>query len=123
MKKNTHKPTTAPDPFEAIGKNKDSPVYVLRLYVHGMARRSSIAIAAIEEICDRHLHGRFTLEVIDTTKQQHIAMDEDIIAIPMLEKILPLPTRRMIGDFSDEEKVLNLLDLKKPSQLSPSGKS
>jgi circadian clock protein KaiB len=123
MKKNTPTPITATDKFEALDKGPDNRVYVLRLYVHGMAHRSSHAITAIEKICNRHLHGRFTLEVIDITMHPTIAMDDDIVAIPMLEKILPLPKRRMVGDLSDEEKVLSLLELKKALPLSPEAKS
>lgn len=123
MKKSTPTPITATDKFEALDEGPDNHVYVLRLYVHGMAPRSSRAIAAIEKVCNRHLHGRFTLEVIDITMHPNIAMDDDIVAIPMLEKILPLPRQRMIGDLSDQEKVLSLLDLKKPSPLSHEKKS
>ncbi len=123
MKKNTGKPITATDKFEAFDKGPDNRVYVLRLYVHGMAQRSTVAIAAIEKVCNRHLHGRFTLEVIDITMHPNIAMDDDVVAIPMLEKILPLPKRRMVGDLSDEEKVLRLLELKKALTLSPEAKS
>ena len=123
MKKCTPTPITATDKFEALDKGPDNRVYVLRLYVHGMAPRSSRAIAAIEKVCNRHLHGRFTLEVIDITMHPTIAMDDDIVAIPMLEKIHPLPKRRMVGDLSDEEKVLSLLELKKALPLSPEGKS
>jgi circadian clock protein KaiB len=123
MKKSTSTPITATDKFEAIDIRPDSRVYVLRLYVYGMSQKSSDAIAAIEKICNRHLHGRFTLEVIDITMHPTIAMDDDIVAIPMLEKILPLPKRRMVGDLSDEEKVLSLLELKKALPLSPEAKS
>ena len=123
MKKSTSTPITETDKFEAIDIKPDSRVYVLRLYVYGMSQKSSDAIAAIEKICREHLHGRFNLEVIDITNDQNIAMDQNIVVIPMLEKILPLPRRRMIGDLSDQEKVLSMLDLKKPSPLSSEAKS
>ncbi len=117
MKKNT------PTPITAIDIRPDSRVYVLRLYVYGMSQKSSDAIAAIEKICREHLPGRFTLEVIDITMHPNIAMDQNTVAIPMLEKILPLPRRRMVGDLSDQEKVLSMLDLKKSLPLSPEAQS
>jgi len=123
MKKSTSTPITATDKFEAIDIKPDSRVYVLRLYVYGMSQKSGDAIAAIEKICREHLHGRFNLQVIDITNDPNIAMDQNIVVIPMLEKILPLPRRRMIGDLSDQEKVLSMLDLKKPSPLSSEAKS
>ena len=123
MKKSTPTPITATDKFEALDKGPDNHVYVFRLYVYGMSQKSSDAIAAIEKICREHLPGRFNLEVIDITNDPNIAMDQNIVAIPMLEKILPLPRQRMIGDLSDQEKVLSMLDLKKPSPLSPEPQS
>jgi circadian clock protein KaiB len=36
---------------------------------------------------------------------------EDIVALPTLIKDLPLPMRRMVGDLSEEERVLLVLGL------------
>ncbi len=86
--------------------------YRLCLYVAGMTPRSSRAVANIKEICEEHLQGRYTLEVIDIYQQPALAMDDQIIAVPTLIKRLPLPLRRLIGDLSDRDRVLAGLDLK-----------
>jgi circadian clock protein KaiB len=91
---------------------KEPERYVLRLYVTGATPRSVDAIAAIRAICREHLEGRCDLEVIDLRKHPEMARDEQITAVPLLVKQLPLPLRRFIGDLSDEERVLVGLDLR-----------
>ena len=92
-----------------IGSEDD--LYVLRLYIAGMSRKSTGAIARIKNVCERHLRGRYHLEVIDIYQQPQLAEGEQIIAVPTLVKKLPSPLRRLVGDLSNEEKVLVGLDL------------
>jgi circadian clock protein KaiB len=85
--------------------------YVLRLYVTGTTPRSSAAIANVRRTCEAHLRGRYDLRVIDIYQQPALARGEQIVAVPMLVKTLPLPRRRLIGDMADTERVLAGLDL------------
>ena len=78
----------------------------LRLYVAGQTPRSVAAIANLQRICEDHLSGRYTIEVIDLVKQPRMARQDDVIAIPTLVRRLPPPIRRIIGDLSNEERVL-----------------
>jgi circadian clock protein KaiB len=86
--------------------------YVLRLYVAGMTPKSTLAVTNIKKICDEHLAGRYSLEVIDLYKNPALADGEQIIAAPTLLKKLPLPLRRFIGDMSNTEKILVGMDLR-----------
>ncbi|MGZ4827674.1 MAG: circadian clock KaiB family protein [Terriglobales bacterium] len=86
--------------------------YVLRLYVTGTTPRSQQAISNIRDICEEHLRGRYRLEVLDVYQRPMLAAGEQIVALPMLIKEVPLPIRRFIGDLSDTEKILIGLDLK-----------
>lgn len=85
--------------------------YVLRLYVAGITPRSSKAIRSITEICEKHLKGRYNLEIVDIYQQPTLAKGEQIIAAPTLIKRLPAPLRRFIGDLADTERILVGLDL------------
>ena len=85
--------------------------YVLRLYITGMTPRSTEALASIKAICEKHLHGRYDLEVIDIYLQPELAKDHQIIASPTLVKRLPAPLRKLVGNLSQEERVLLGLDL------------
>lgn len=85
--------------------------YILKLYVTGLTNRSARAIENLQVICEKHLAGRYELQVIDVYQQPELTRSEQIVAIPTLIKKLPLPLRRLIGDMSDEERVLVGLDI------------
>jgi circadian clock protein KaiB len=85
--------------------------YVLNLFITGATPNSIRAVTNIKEICEEHLKGRYSLEIIDVYQQNAVAEQEQIIALPLLIKKHPLPERRMIGDLSDTNKVLKGLGL------------
>jgi circadian clock protein KaiB len=86
--------------------------YVLRLFVSGTTPRSTAAIANVKRICDEHLSGRYQLEVIDVYQQPELARDQQLIAAPTLIKQEPPPARRLVGNLSDEHKVMISLDIR-----------
>src|ERR1700683_370642 len=93
----------------ALAKIPGRQKYKLKLFVTGNLPNSSRAIVNINAICEKHLKGRYDLEIIDIYQQPSLALKEDIIAVPVLIKKFPLPEQRLIGDLSDSEKVLKEL--------------
>lgn len=89
----------------------DPAGYTLRLFVAGTTPRSLRAIENLRRICDRHLPGQVDIEVIDIYQQPGLAGHYQVVAAPMLLKLLPLPLRRIIGDLSEEQRVLTGLGL------------
>ena len=87
--------------------------YVLRLYITGMTRRSMQAVANLKAVCEEYLIGRYDLEVIDIYQQPLLAKGDQIVATPTLIKKLPVPVRRMVGDLSQQERVLVGLDIRR----------
>ena len=87
--------------------------YLLRLYVSGSTLKSARAVDNIKRICEQHLKNQYDLEVIDIYQQAKLTRDQQIVAVPMLIKRLPLPLRSLVGDMSNQEKVLFGLDLRK----------
>jgi len=85
--------------------------YILKLYITGLTSRSARALENLQGICEKHLAGRYELHVIDVYQQPDLARTAQVVAIPTLIKSLPLPLRRLIGDMSDEERVLVGLDI------------
>jgi circadian clock protein KaiB len=85
--------------------------YNLRLYVAGQTPKSIAALANLKKLCEKHLMGRYTIEVIDLMKEPALAQRDQIIAIPTLIRHLPEPLKRIIGDLSNAEKVLVGLDI------------
>ena len=97
--------------IEAKNSKKIAVEYVLRLFITGATPNSVRAVTNIKQICEDHLKGRYSLEIIDVYQQVGIAEQEQLIALPLLIKKTPLPERRMIGDLSDTGKVLKGLGL------------
>jgi len=95
-----------------MAKRPRGPRYLLRLYVTGTTGRSIRAIENVRRICEEHLHGAYQLEIVDLYKNLPLARGDQIIAAPTLIKRLPAPLRRLIGDMSDEQRVLVGLDLR-----------
>jgi circadian clock protein KaiB len=85
--------------------------YHLRLYVAGQTRKSVQAIANLRQICEEHLAGRYSIEVVDLLEHPHLARGDQILAIPTLVRKLPEPIRKIIGDLSHAERVLVGLDV------------
>ena len=91
------------------------PQYQLRLYVAGQSARSVTALANLKRVCDQHLEGRYSVEVIDLLEQPHLAKGDQILAVPTLVRKLPEPIRKIIGDLSNTDRVLVGLDVKGPA--------
>ena len=81
-------------------------IYDLRLYVAGQTPKSIMALANLKKICEEHLAGEYTIEVIDLVKNPHLASGDQILAIPTLVRKLPSPIKKIIGDLSNTERVL-----------------
>ena len=86
--------------------------YHLRLFVTGQTSRSTQSVENLKRLCDKYLKGRYELEVIDIYQQPAMASENQIIAAPTLIKRLPLPLRRLVGDFSNQDRVILGLDLR-----------
>ena len=81
----------------------------LHLYVAGESPNSVRALANLRELCEEHMRGHYQIDVTDLAEEPHLARSEEILAIPTLVRRLPEPARRIIGDFSDNGRVLALL--------------
>ncbi|MGI4862873.1 MAG: circadian clock KaiB family protein [Janthinobacterium lividum] len=84
----------------------------LRLYVAGQTTKSVTALANLKRYCEQHLVDQYSLEVIDLLKNPQLAEGDQILAIPTLVRKVPEPIRKIIGDLSNEEKVLVGLDIR-----------
>jgi circadian clock protein KaiB len=84
----------------------------LALYVAGNSGKSKTAISNINRYCEKYLHEKYEIEVIDLLKYPHRAEDDQILAIPTLVRKVPAPIRKIIGDLSNEAKVLSGLEVR-----------
>ena len=88
-----------------------TPAFQLRLYVAGQSAKSLTAFANLKRICETHLAGQYRIEIIDLLKTPQLAAGDQIIAVPTLVRHLPEPIKKIIGDLSNEERVLVGLDV------------
>ena len=90
----------------------------LRLYVAGKTPKSETALKNLQKYCETHLRGQYQIEVIDLLVHPQLAEGDQIFAIPTLVRKVPEPIRKIIGDLSNEEKVLVGLNIRPMKQLS-----
>ena len=99
-------------PSDTIKQTKyDEEVYELKLYVVCNNRKSQMALENLKEICFKYLAGKCHIEVVDLSRNPGLAREDQIIAIPTLIR-KNHPGRRIIGDLSNPEKVLEILELR-----------
>ncbi|AMR29880.1 circadian clock protein KaiB [Hymenobacter psoromatis] len=95
----------------------DEPLaYELVLYVAGATPNSTRAVRNIKAICEEYLPGRYALRILDIYQQPELAQQAQLVALPTLVRLRPLPQRRLVGDLSNRPVVLSVLGL---NQLPP----
>ena len=97
----------------------DPNFWELRLYVAGQSPRSITAFANLKKLCEEHLGGRYTIEVVDLLEHPQLAAGDQIVAIPTLVRKLPQPLRKIVGDLRDKESALVGLQLRPGSSAAP----
>ena len=85
----------------------------LSLFVAGNDHpNSKRAYANLVRICEEHLSGDYNLSVVDISESPEVAAAEQLLALPTLVRRQPKPTRRIIGDLGDTDRVLISLGVK-----------
>ena len=94
------------------GEGEPTPVRLqLTLFVSGASPTSTRAVRRLRDLCDRHFPSGYDLEIVDIYQQPEVVVSRGVLAVPTLFKELPLPVRVLIGDFTDEPRVLAALGL------------
>jgi circadian clock protein KaiB len=88
----------------------------LRLYIAGNTPKSVTALSNLKKYCEEHLKGQYKIEVVDLLVDPQLAAGDQILAIPTLVRKVPVPIRKIIGDLSNEEKVLVGLNIRPLNQ-------
>jgi len=99
-------------PATATPSSPSPESWKLRLYVAGMTPRAVAALDNLKMLCEAHLAGRYEIEVVDLLKNPKLAAGDQIIAVPTMVRRLPPPMKKIIGDLSNQERVLVGLDLR-----------
>jgi|ERR1041385_525787 circadian clock protein KaiB len=94
-----------------VDKDEDEKRWDLRLYVAGNSPRSRTALENLKRLCEAHLRGRYTIEVVDLREKPELAKIDQILAVPTLIRKVPEPMKRVIGDLSDADRAMVALDM------------
>jgi len=95
----------------AAAKAPAPPEFELELYVSGATPNSVRAVRNAKALCEKHLSGRYVLRVLDLYQQPELATRAQLVAAPTLLRLRPLPRRQLVGDLSNEQKVLSALGI------------
>jgi circadian clock protein KaiB len=98
-------------------ESDDLQVYKLKLFIAGVNPTSIKAIENIRSLCNEYLDGKHELEVFDIYQQRQLLKDMDIIAVPTLIRESPQPEKRIIGDMTDIDNIIRVLELNKGRNL------
>ena len=84
----------------------------LLLYIAGQTPKSIKALNNLKNLAEEHLAGKYSIEITDLLVSPQLAEGDQILAVPTLVRKFPEPIRKIIGDLSNEEKVLVGLNIK-----------
>lgn len=101
---------------ESKSTSKKPIQWELRLYIAGNTQKSMTALSNLKKYCEEHLKGLYRIEVVDLLKNPQLAAGDQILAVPTLVRKVPVPIRKIIGDLSNEEKVLVGLNIRPLNQ-------
>lgn len=91
---------------------KEVAEWQLLLYIAGQTPKSIMALQNLTRYAEEHLKGKYSIEIIDLLKSPQLAEGDQILAVPTLVRKFPEPIRKIIGDLSNEERVLVGLNIK-----------
>lgn len=94
--------------WDELTMNSDDSTdhWELRLYIAGSTPKSTVAFNNLKRICEEHLAGRYTIEVVDLIENPQLAVGDQIVAVPTVVRKLPQPLCRLVGDLRNTEKAL-----------------
>lgn len=100
--------------MDALSPPSTDPEFLLHLFVAGAAPNSLRAVRNAKEICEHYLPGRYVLNITDIHQQPSLVGEQQVLAVPLLVRLLPLPRRQVFGDLADRAKVREVLGLPVP---------
>lgn len=85
-------------------------VITLRLYVTGRTPSAERAIATLDAL-QTQFGARLMVEIIDVLDDPISALNDDVYATPTVFRLSPAPVKRLFGDLSRKEILIEGLGL------------
>ena len=84
--------------------------FKLRLYIAGDTENSAKALANLAVICREHMPNH-EIDIVDVLKEPKTGLADGIFMTPTLIRLLPAPTKKIVGTLGQTETVLQALGL------------
>jgi circadian clock protein KaiB len=81
------------------------------LFATGDSPKANVALNNLRSICEEYIPEEYEIKVIDIKEHPELVEEHQILAIPTLIRKVPLPAKRIIGDLSNREKVIEGLGI------------
>ncbi|MDI6796193.1 MAG: circadian clock KaiB family protein [Desulfatibacillaceae bacterium] len=91
---------------KASAKEADCTHYKFILFVAGQESNSALARQNLQCLCQDHLPGRHTIEIIDVFLNLDAAFKHNILITPTLIKVAPDPPATVFGNLSSVQTVM-----------------
>jgi circadian clock protein KaiB len=85
--------------------------YTFTLYVAGDSELTARALANFDRLIRARLRERCSLRTVDVLKEPGLARQNRVVATPLLVREGPPPLVKILGDLSQEAKILTQLGL------------
>ncbi len=85
--------------------------FKFRLFVAGESANSTQAITNLNAICREHLNDCHHIEIVDVLREPRKGLDARVLLTPTLVIESPPPVRRIIGNLSKAQSVLEAIGL------------
>ena len=81
-------------------------MYEMKLYILGRGLNSQKAIDNLQAILESEFKGRYSLAIIDFLANSEFAEIDNTFATPTVVKSSPPPSKKILGDTGNKEKIL-----------------
>jgi circadian clock protein KaiB len=85
--------------------------YLFNLYLSGWTPSNERIIANLKSILEDKLKEQYSLEIIYVTEKPELSMRAGVFSTPVLMKQLPPPPMVVVGDLTDKEKLLTVVEI------------
>ena len=108
------------DPYAATDETVAGSVdqWDLCLYVTDRSPKCLRAVENLRRACEQYLAGRYHIEVVDLLENPRLAAEDQILAVPTVVRRFPSPIRKLVGDLSDNDRLLVGLQLRPPGSTA-----
>jgi circadian clock protein KaiB len=97
----------------AFLSKQDQPLittrHQFRLYIAGESINSTLAFSNLKAFCEVYFLDDYFIEQIDVLLSPDIAWAQGVTATPMLLRLAPAPSIKIMGNLSDTELLINSL--------------